>query len=87
MVVGSAASVAYSMPSAYLPDSYIVAQMLSLMVSFIPITLVLCFAIFFVSTTASIVSARALGYWVQDFHPESWPEYQENVKYYMDRAV
>ena len=87
VVVGSAASVAYSMPSAYLPDSYIVAQMLSLMVSFIPITLVLCFAIFFVSTTASIVSARALGYWVQDFHPEGWPEYQENVKYYMDRAV
>lgn len=87
VVMGSSVSVAYGMAGAYHSDAFILMQMLSLLVSFIPITLVVMFAIFFVSTAASIVSARALGYWVQDFHPEAWPEYQEHVKYYMDRAV
>lgn len=60
---------------------------MALFVSCIPLLLVVAFAIFFVGTVASMVTARALGYWVQDFRPDEWPEYRENVKYYMDRAV
>ncbi len=45
------------------------------------------FVTFFVATAASIVASRAFGYWIRDFHPDTWPEYLENSKYYMDRAV
>ena len=87
VVMGSSVSVAYGMSGVYHSDYYIVAQLLAMMLSFIPITILVLFAVFFVSTAATLVTARALGYWAQDFHPEAWPEYQENVKYYMDRAV
>lgn len=87
VVMGSSISVAYGMSGVYHSDYYIIAQLLAMMLSFIPITILVLFAVFFVSTAATLVTARALGYWAQDFHPEAWPEYQENVKYYMDRAV
>lgn len=87
VVLGSSISVAYGMGTAYHSDWYIFAQLVALFVSCIPLLLVVAFAIFFVGTVASMVTARALGYWVQDFRPDEWPEYRENVKYYMDRAV
>lgn len=61
--------------------------MLSMLLSSLPL-LVVAFALcFFVSTAATIVMARAFGYWMRDFHPETWGEYLENAKYYQDQAV
>lgn len=58
-----------------------------LFLSYIPLILIFLFGIFFVMTVSTIVSARAFGFWIQDFHPEQWPEYLENAKYYADRAL
>lgn len=58
-----------------------------LFLSYIPLILIVLFGIFFFTTVSTIVSARAFGFWIQDFHPEQWPEYLENAKYYADRAL
>lgn len=58
-----------------------------LLFSYLPLILIFLFGIFFFTTVSTIVSARAFGFWIQDFHPEQWPEYLENAKYYADRAL
>ena len=47
----------------------------------------LAFAIFFVTTSAIIVSARAYGYIFETFAPSSWPEYRENSERYAREAL
>ena len=49
------------------------------LLTIVPIVAVFAFVLFFISTTAQVVWTRALGYWLQDFHPEVWPEYQESL--------
>lgn len=47
----------------------------------------LLFALFFCGVAAELVSMRALGYWVQDFQPASWPEYQQNACYQASKTL
>ncbi len=46
------------------------------------VLVVFLFAIFFVVAAAEIVSARAIGYILEDFQPQNWKEYQENSAHY-----
>lgn len=72
----------------YLNDAaYVAWWIISLLLSFFPVLTIGLFALNFVSAAAQIIVARAFGYWMQDFHPEEWQEYQEHSKYYMDRAL
>lgn len=52
-----------------------------------PLMLAACFALFSIAAAASIISARAFGYWMQEFAPAIWDEYRRNAKYYADNAV
>ncbi|WP_072414646.1 zinc-ribbon domain-containing protein [Collinsella phocaeensis] len=47
----------------------------------------LLFALFFCGVAAELVSMRALGYWMQDFQPASWPEYQQNAYYQASKTL
>lgn len=47
----------------------------------------LLFAMFFCGVAAELVSMRALGYWMQDFQPASWPEYQQNAYYQASKTL
>lgn len=68
-------------------DALIAWQIFSTFITFLPLMLVACFAVFYISTAASVIIARAFGYWMRDFHPETWQEYVEHSKYYMDNAI
>ena len=87
VVLGSSISVAYGMGTAYHSDWYIFAQIVALFVSCIPLLLVrgvrhlLCGH---GRLHGDGARPRVLG---AGFRPDEWPEYRENVKYYMDRAV
>ena len=74
--------------SAYMYSSFAVFR--AAMNSLLGLLLLVCifaFVLFFLSTAASIVVARAFGYWIQDFHPEQWDECRANAQLYADRTL
>lgn len=67
--------------------SLLEAYMVSTVLLMLPLVALALFATFFTFTAASIVTARAIGYWARDFHPDEWEEYRENARHYMDQAI
>ena len=64
------------------PGAIIASTVMNIVLSILPILILIAafsFVTFFVSATAQIVWTRALGYWLQDFRPDTWPEYQESL--------
>lgn len=51
----------------------------SIVVSVFPLLIIFLFGVFYVSTSVYLVVARAIGYWIEDFRPAEWPEYQANL--------
>lgn len=76
----------YGMSYGY-ASAYAASTAFAAIMSFFPLIIILLFAIFFVGTAASMVIARAFGYWMQDFNPREWPEYQENAWYYQNSVL
>ena len=73
-----ASSYSYGMGGSYNVLGPLMSFLGSLL-TIVPIVAVFAFILFFISTTAQVVWTRALGYWLQDFRPEVWPEYQESL--------
>ena len=73
-----ASSYSYGMGGSYNVLGPLMSFLGSLL-TIVPIVAVFAFILFFISTTAQVVWTRALGYWLQDFRPETWPEYQESL--------
>lgn len=85
-VAFSGYGMSYGMSDAYYASSVVSSIISSLLGSF-PLLAILLFALFFITTTAQIVVARAFGYWMQDFQPRNWPEAQENARYYQNSVL
>lgn len=76
----------YGMSYGY-ASAYAASTAFAALMSFFPLIIILLFALFFIGTAASMVVARAFGYWMQDFNPRNWPEYQENAWYYQNSVL
>lgn len=63
--------------------SALVGSLITMLLTLVP----LLFCIFFVSVSAQLVTARAVGYWISDFRPDAWPEYRQNAAYQASRAL
>lgn len=83
----AASAISYQVAPIDASEAVLALAALSALASLLPIILVALFALFFISTAASIIIARAFGYWMQDFEPATWQEYLEHSKYYTDRAL
>lgn len=83
----AASAVSYQVAPINASEAILALAALSALASLLPIILVALFALFFISTAATIIIARAFGYWMQDFEPAMWQEYLEHSKYYTDRAL
>lgn len=67
--------------------SLLTVVLMAAMGAILPLIVVLLFALFFIGTAVTMVTARAFGYWMQDFNPRDWPEYQENARYYQESVL
>ena len=76
----------YGMSYGY-ASAYAASTAFAAIMSFFPLIIILLFALFFIGTAASMVATRAFGYWMQDFNPRDWPEYQENAWYYQNSVL
>lgn len=75
----SASMAAYSMVyDYYYGDLYVVLLNELPVILFNIVVFVLIFLFF--ANVAGLVSTRAVGYWMRDFAPETWQEYQEGAK-------
>lgn len=73
----SASMAAYSMSYYYYGDT---SAVLAGALPFILINVaVFAFIVLFFANVAGLVSTRAVGYWMRDFAPETWQEYQEGA--------
>lgn len=73
----SASMAAYSMSYYYYGD---VSEMLVGALPFLLLNIaVFAFIVLFFANIAGLVSTRAVGYWLRDFAPETWQEYQEGA--------
>lgn len=57
-----------------------VSAVMGVFSAFVPLSVIAAFCTFFASVAASAVSVRAAGYWIRDFQPASWPDYQESLR-------
>lgn len=74
----STSMAAYSMSYYYYGDT---SAVLAGALPFILINIaVFAFIVLFFANVAGLVSTRAVGYWMRDFAPETWQEYQEGAK-------
>ena len=76
----------YGMSYGY-ASAYAASTAFAAIMSFFPLIIILLFALFFIGTAASMVATRAFGYWMQDFNPRDWLEYQENAWYYQNSVL
>lgn len=51
----------------------------SIIGSVFPLLIIFLFAVFYIATAMNLVISRAFGYWIEDFRPAEWPEYQANL--------
>lgn len=73
----------YSYYGSFAGISMFLGMLPALLLMWVP----LLFALFFCGVAAELVSMRALGYWMQDFQPASWPEYQQNAYYQASKTL
>lgn len=86
-VAGSALSNSWAYSSMYYDYFYWVSELLNIVMMMVLMWVPLLFALFFCAVAANLVSMRALGYWMQDFQPASWPEYQQNAAYQASKTI
>lgn len=79
---GAALSYSY-----YYDMTAMITSLIGTMIGFIVSLIPMLFCLSFFSISAQVISMRAIGYWLADFNPASWPEYQQNAMHYASKTL